>query len=484
MKLRSQEISITVGIMVVLGLPLSLAGQVPSGGQGPTAVQQHQHQHPTSTSTQGETPQPSSSIQAQASDSRLRLEDFEQMALESNPTLGQALANVRAAEGRKIQAGIYPNPVIGAIGEEVSPGPIIRGGEFGAYVEQRIVTAGKLRLRRNVFEQERLQAEAMAQTQKYRVLNSVRSLYYEALGAQRLVEVKTQLAKVSREAVKISKELTNVGAADQPDLLESEIEADRGEISLSMAKTDQVRVWRELAAVAGKSSLKPVPLEGNLEEVPKLELESTLATLFSESPEIRNSEVAIAREEAALRRAKVEKIPDIVVRGGLLYNRELLEVGSTPVGLEGTFDVSVQIPFFNRNQGNVAAARANLERAQREADRVKLSLRMRIAKAYKEYQDSLNIIEKYRTGMIPRAQKAYDLYMNSFRQMAAAYPQVLIAQRNWFQLQEDYVTALVKTWRSAVEIQGLLLTGGLDAPGTEMSGVGKSELGSFIKEDN
>ena len=66
--------------------------------------------------------------------------------------------------------------------------------------------------------------------------------------------------------------------------------------------------------------------------------------------------------------------------------------------------------------------------------------------------------------MIPRAQKAYDLYLNSFRQMAAAYPQVLIAQRNLFHLQEDYVTALVKTWRNAIEIRGLLLSGGLETP--------------------
>ncbi|MEW5976287.1 MAG: TolC family protein [Acidobacteriota bacterium] len=214
-------------------------------------------------------------------------------------------------------------------------------------------------------------------------------------------------------------------------------------------------------------------------------LESAIAKLFSESPEIRTSEVTIAREEAALRRAKVEKVPDIVARGGLRYNRELLEFGGTPVGLEGFFDVGVEVPFFNRNQGNVAAARANLERAQREVERVKLSLRMRMARAYKEYQDSLITAGKYQTHMIPRAQKAYDLYLNNFRQMAAAYPQVLIAQRNLFQLQEDYITALVNTWRSAVEIQGLLLAGGLEAPsmmGTEMSAADKTENGGQMKE--
>jgi cobalt-zinc-cadmium efflux system outer membrane protein len=394
----------------------------------------------------------------------LGLADLERMALEGNPTLAQAAAEIKVAEGRKLQAGIYPNPMIGATGDENTPGPIIRGGEFGFFVEQRLVTAGKLGKNRNVAEQERLQAETTAQAQKHRVLNSVRILYYEALGAELRVQVQTQLAELSRRAVQISRELLNVGAADQPDLLESEIEAERAEVNVALAKTAQTRVWRELAAVVANPSLQQGPLEGNLEEVPRLELESAISKLFSESPEIRNSEVTVAREEAALHRAKVEKIPDIVARGGLRKNRELLEVGGRPVGLEGFFDVGVEIPFFNRNQGNVAAARANLGRAEREVQRVRLSLRMRMARVYKEYQDALITAERYRAQMIPRAQQAYDLYVNNFRQMAAAYPQVLIAQRNLFQLQQDYINALVNTWRNAIEIEGLLLKGGLEAP--------------------
>ena len=46
--------------------------------------------------------------------------------------------------------------------------------------------------------------------------------------------------------------------------------------------------------------------------------------------------------------------------------------------------------------------------------------------------------------MIPRAQRAYELYLNNSRQMAAAYPQVLIGG-DLFQLQQDYITALVDT---------------------------------------
>ncbi|HEU0006038.1 MAG TPA: hypothetical protein VFS12_08620 [Terriglobia bacterium] len=96
--------------------------------------------------------------------------------------------------------------------------------------------------------------------------------------------------------------------------------------------------------------------------------------------------------------------------------------------------MGVEIPFFNRNQGNVAAARANLGRAKFSECGFLFACEWH---GYKEYQDALITAERYRAQMIPRAQQAYDLYVNNFRRMAAAYPQVLIAQRNLFQLQQD-----------------------------------------------
>jgi outer membrane protein, heavy metal efflux system len=67
--------------------------------------------------------------------------------------------------------------------------------------------------------------------------------------------------------------------------------------------------------------------------------------------------------------------------------------------------------------------------------------------------------------------------------MAAAYPQVLIAQRNLFQVHDEYLTALVDTWRSAVEIEGLLLSGRLAMPGaTSMDMAGRESLNSAAAE--
>ena len=394
----------------------------------------------------------------------LRLEDLERMALQHNPTLAQAVARIRAAQGRKIQAGVYPNPIGGYTADEVSTGPVIRGGEHGFFVEQEIVTGGKLRLSRSVFDREVMQAEAELQKRTYQVLNTVRRFYYGALGAQRLVELRGELAGLVRRAVGISQQLVNVGQADQPDFLAAEVEAQRAELALIAARNNRERIWRQLAAVVGVPSLRSAPLAGSLDEsIPELELDGVLESLLRESPEIKIAEAGVARAEQALKRARVEWVPNIIVRGGYRNNRELLELGGTPVGAEGFVDVGVRIPIFDRNQGNVKSAHAELERARLEVERVKLSLRARLAATYRNYLDAAALVDKYRNVVIPRAQRAYDLYLNSYQQMTAAYPQVLIAQRTLFQLQVDHVEALVSVWQSIVRIRGLLLEDGLEA---------------------
>src|SRR5437899_878180 len=107
------------------------------------------------------------------------------MALQNNPTLAQSAANIRAAEGRRKQSGLYPNPTVGYQGEEIRGGSF-RGGEQGFFVRQDIVMGGKLGLNRKIFEQEKKQAETEADEQKLRVLTNVRMSYIQALAAQQM----------------------------------------------------------------------------------------------------------------------------------------------------------------------------------------------------------------------------------------------------------------------------------------------------------
>ena len=430
-------------------------------------------QNPPAAGHEGQIPAAQQAAQRPAPEGvALGLQEMERMALERNPTLLQAAANIRAAQGRSKQAGLYPNPSIAVANPDLSYGPIIRGGEWGFLVQQDIVLGGKLSLSRRAAEQEVVKAQAQAEAQRLRVLTSVRGFFYQALAAQRKVEVRSRLLNLVREAVTTSRQLQNVGQADLPDVLEIEIEEHNAEIALMSARNEQRQIWVQLASVVGDPTLNITPLEGDLENLPAFDAQQTLARLLAESPEVKIANAEITRAEFALQRARREPIPNLNIEGGLHYNRELLEVGQRPIGTQGSIAVGIRLPLFDRNQGNVEAARADLERAQRETDRVALSLRSRLAVALRQYQDAQIIVEKYRVEMLPRARRAYELYLAGFRQMAAAYPQALIAQRTLLQLQDGYDEALSDLWGRAVEIEGLLLEGGLQAPGGNIEGEG------------
>ncbi len=398
----------------------------------------------------------------------MRLEDLEAMALQRNPTLAQADAAIRAAQGRRKQAGLFPNPVAGYFLEEFafrSPG---QTAEQGAFIEQTIPLGGKLSKARRVVEHEENQATALAEAQRMRVTNSIRLLYYETLGAQRLVELRDDLSQLAREAVDVTKELSNVGQADRPDQLEIEIEAERAEIEFLKAQNDWTRSWNTLAIMVGNPGLPPARLAGNLEEeLPKLNDDEWLLLLQNDSPQMKVARMEVMRANAVLERARAERIPDLFLRGGLGYNYERFEpvvpsIAGQRKGLEGRFEIGVNVPIFNRNQGGIAAAQAEFDIANRELERVRLSLTSRFTAGLREYRNAQQMVERYRTQMVPRAREAYRTYLTNFRQMAAAYPQVLIAQRTLFQVEVEYAQALVQLRESVVRLRGYLLEGGLD----------------------
>jgi outer membrane protein, heavy metal efflux system len=408
---------------------------------------------------------------AQAADCQpvLTLADLERMALQANPTLPEAQAAIRAAEGRRVQAGLWPNPVVGYAGTDFSKRAFGEKSVHFAFIEQSILLGGKLGKSQRIFAQEKVLAQQEAVAQRYRVLNTVRMLFYEALGAQRRVETRTELLRIAREAAGVTEQRFNVGQADRSDTDEIEIEAQRAQLDLIMAENRQDQVWRQLGAVIGDPFLTPTCLVGDLEKgLPGLNQDVALATLLGGSPELKHAQAAVQRALAAISRARAERIPDLFLRAGYGYNTELLETSDLGVtgrtGPEGFVEIGVRLPIFNRNQGNIRSAYAELEIAEREVRRVELALRARMAAVFCNYQNALRVVTQYERQVLPRAKRGYQLSLADFKQKATAYPQMLIAQRNLFQAQVAYIDALVEVWQSAVQIQCFLLTGGLDAP--------------------
>jgi outer membrane protein, heavy metal efflux system len=402
--------------------------------------------------------------QENAKDALVTLEQVQKIAGESNPTLRQAEAEIRAAKARQQQSGLYPNPTVAYTGDEIRGGSV-GGGKQGFFVQQTVVTGGKLRLNRDIFGKEVKLAENEAEEQKIRVQSAVKLAFLRVLAAQELLYARRDMALIAQDATETQRRLMNTGQADEYEVLEAEVEAQRMHMSARMQENTLREEWRSLAAVIGQPDLPLATVAGDLEKGwPEVNEEEAVESIAKQSPAARIAEAAETRAQTVLNRAQREAIPDIQVRGGLEYNNELL--GSAPFakGWEGIAEVAVQIPFFNRNQGNVAAARADIERAGQEEKRIALTLRERAASAVDQYANARLMATEYRDEMLPRSKKAYGLMVERYGQMLASYPRVLDAQRKLYELQIEYIAALESVWTNGIALQGFLLTDGLEAP--------------------
>jgi cobalt-zinc-cadmium efflux system outer membrane protein len=388
---------------------------------------------------------------------------FEELALANNPTLRQAAAVQQRSAAQARQVGLYPNPSVGYQGEQIRGGAF-RGGEQGAFVQQTIPLGGKPGFRRSVFEQQRRADEIGATEQRYRVLSEVGQSFYAALGALQTAKLRQQLLALALDAVQTAHQLSNVGQADEPDVLQAEVEAEQAQVDYIGAQRAYIREFRNLAARAGKPDLPVAPLAGELEAPPPVP-DDIVEQMLRDSPSVKRAQQETLRAEAEVRSARREAIPDLQLRGGLQQNFEPVDPAmSRTVGLQGFATIGVTLPLFNRNQGNIQAARAEVERAQAEVARIQLSLRQSaepLVQAILAYQQQA---ARYKDEMLPRAMRAYQLYLAKYRQMGAAYPQVIVSQRTLFQLQAAYIRVLEDLWRNTIALQNFTLSGALDAP--------------------
>jgi cobalt-zinc-cadmium efflux system outer membrane protein len=394
----------------------------------------------------------------------IELAELERIAFENNPTLAQANAEIRTGEARRLQTGLYPNPTAGYVGEEIRGGEL-GGGQHGFFVSQTVVLGGKLGANREVAGHDVRISELEANEQRLRVENGVKLAFTRVLAAQEMLDLEWDLLSIARDKLQTSRELRNMGQLDEAELLEVEVEEQHREMTVAIRENELRQSWRSLAATVGVPDLPLRTVSGSLEAVPAaLDETAVMEELTRKSPAILIAQEVASRARAEIARAKKEPIPNLELRGGLQNNREILESTGARVGLQGFLEVGVPIPLFDRNQGSVAAAEAQLERSEREIERVALVLRERGSTQFEMYETSRILVERYRGELLPRAQKAYELRRESFGLMLSSYPQVLAARARLFELQAEYVAALETQWMSSIALSGLLLTDGLEAP--------------------
>jgi cobalt-zinc-cadmium efflux system outer membrane protein len=382
------------------------------------------------------------------------LERLLDLALAHHPELHVARAQAEAARGRLLQAGLYPNPTVGWQGEQIGDRNG-RAGQQGPFVAQEIVTGGKLRLDQAAAGSGVTAAEWQALTHWSNVVTRVRAAYYEVLTAQREVQENEAVVRLAQENWEVTQKLHVVGRGTLPDVLRARVELEESRNRLVAACRRAEGAGQLLAAAAGLPELPAGPLEGRLElGPPAYELPALKAAVLARSSEVLHAQATLGQAEYQRRRAYAENLPNLEVRVRPIYdfaqdNGQLfLETG-------------VKLPLFNRNQGRIFAAEAEVARAAAEVRQVQLRLTERLIAAFQRYQTARQQVANYEQRILPDARESLRLVRAAFERGDAKfdYTALLVAQRTLAQGRLAYVQTLGELWRAVSEIEGLLQSG-------------------------
>lgn len=389
-----------------------------------------------------ESPPPPAPVAAQGLGELLRL------SLEQNPGLRQAGFEVEAAQGKVTQAGLYPNPVLSVIGEEMGdrqgPGGIITAPQ----VNQEIVTGGKRRLSRAVALKEVDQATAAVVRQRFALFTAVRQAYFEVLVANRRFEIADEITRLAEQSFKTAAAAAEKGLFSKIDLTTFRLELQRLVADREAADRERVAAWRRLAATVGLPGLAETPLIDLLTvPVPAYDFEQVRAQVLAAHPEVQAAQAGVGRAELAVRRAEAERVPNVTVGAG--YTRQNQNRSD-----DWMFQVSLPVPVFNRNQGNIQTARAELGKAAQEVGRVQNDLSLRLAAAFGQYESARRRAEVF----APLLKEAEANYLAIRKAVPAVFDifRLVQAQRDFQNARLEYVRALADQWRAASEIAGLL----------------------------
>ena len=392
----------------------------------------------------------------------MTLEQFLALADKANPTLAQAQRNVDRSNQQARQVSLPPDPIVGYSGDHIRGGQY-HGGEQGAFFTQEFVLGHKLALRRDIYRGEGRSNAYALEVQRARVHNDVARAFFDTLAAQQSVVIHDRLLKVALDADTNAHELTRIGQVDAAGILTAEVAAEQARVDFLNAQRMFLAHYARLATFAGQHNLDTRPLQGALVEPPAFDPEEYVRRDAEESPLVKRAQAEEAVGDARLKDAKRERVPNLYLTAGEWYSGEEVNSGRK-AGWESFAQAGVNLPLWNHNQGNIEAAKVMLDRAHHDVERTKLWTRNQTEPLAQEYETARFTAERYRTEMIPRARRAYELQVTKYQQMALEYPAVLAAQHMLFTLQLGYTQALNEEWRAAIALQNYALTNGLDEP--------------------
>jgi cobalt-zinc-cadmium efflux system outer membrane protein len=391
----------------------------------------------------------------------LSADELVERALSENPELRATRAEVEAARGRLLQAGLRPNPMLDLGVQHSVTGP---DNNVMAGVTLPLDLNGRKAGRLGVAEQELALKQAQVAERERGLRAEVRLKAGELLAARRNLRITEELLGANRQALGLVRERVRRGSAPSLDENLMLVEVNRLDATREILESRLEVLRLQLSTFLGLEPDAPLSVRGDLHVAPvKLDREAGLTQALATRPDLMAAREELAMAGAKVRKEEAEGRWDASVNVG--YMRQ--DFGYDLMGVTERGDlrpisdifhyvgggVTVTLPVRNRNQGNIAAALAEAQAAGRRLEAATLMVRQEVAAAFTQHAAAERALSTYTRGVWEVSQKNLSVVRRAYELGRHPLLDVIAEQRRYIEVEMGYTEVLKNAYEAVVELE-------------------------------
>jgi cobalt-zinc-cadmium efflux system outer membrane protein len=348
---------------------------------------------------------------------KITIEQAEQQFLEKNLLLLAERCHIAIADAAIVQAKVLNNPTL-SVGDinfwhpnaDVETGRTL-SLQFSAELEQVIRTAGK---RKKMINLEKVSKEIAVQEFETFLLNlktELRIILHETIYLQSYSNIIQIQQDAIAQLVAVYKTQTSVGNIAKGELIRLqssliELESEGNEVRTELNKN--FKEIKSLLNISPNSEIW-ITAEKSAHKNPEdISLDYLLEVAKNSRPEFQLSNLNIQYNEKLLAYEKAQRSPDIAL--SVNYDR----YGGVWKNFAGV-GISLDLPFFNRNQGNIKMAKLQIEQSNYNADYQKNTIQQEVVESYNNYNMNYRFYQKLMDNdFSEELDKMMDIYSKNF----------------------------------------------------------------------
>jgi cobalt-zinc-cadmium efflux system outer membrane protein len=381
----------------------------------------------------------------------ITLREATALALARSPELGVFPYELREADAHILQAGLRPNPELlveveefGGRGERRS----FDAAETTVHVGQPLELGSKRAKRTRVAALDKDLVQWDYQAARLDVLREVARAFATALAAQERLALTERLLELSSQAQSAAAQRVQAGRDSPVDVLQADVALLESRIERQKAQKALVAARHRLAATWGGHTPVFEKVQGDFYQTPAPRPPAEVTAAVLDNPDLARWQTEEDRRRAALRLEKARGVPDLTIGGGV---RRFEQTDDEAL----VFSLVVPLPLFDRNQGGILGATAQLAKTRRQYEAVTVRTLAALSEATSALAAAYEEVTILRTEVLPKAQTAFGAAQQGYRQGKFDYLHLLDTQRTLFQTQMRYVDSVETYHRVQADVARL-----------------------------